>query len=252
MKAKDGMEENTAHIYLASLYLSDPQIKILFKLLSPEEKNRAKRYRFEQDRVLYIARHGILRILLGNYMKYEPDQIQFTTNTYGKPYLKHMDHNKQYYFNISYSNGMGVFAFAANQEIGVDIEFVKSIPEANSIVDNYFSPEEKNEFIKSSKIQRENLFYEYWTRKEALIKGIGMGLQYPIDRIALNLQNVQTTIVDNRHLNTVNERIWSIYKLNLPRGFKGALALRNQIDSIQYYDYSSSFMIKKGNFHEII
>jgi 4'-phosphopantetheinyl transferase len=239
MKAKDGMEENTVHIYLASLYLSDPQIHALFKLLSPEEKNRAKRYRFEQDRVLYIARHGILRILLGNYIKCEPDQIQFTKNTYGKPYLKHMDHNKQFYFNISYSNGLGVFAFTANQEVGVDIEFIKNIPEVNSIVDNYLSSQEKNKFKKLSKIQRENLFYEYWTRKEALVKGIGMGLQYPIDRIDLNLHNVQTTVVDNRHTNSESKQIWSIYKLNVPSGFKGALALRNKIDSIRYFNYPS-------------
>jgi 4'-phosphopantetheinyl transferase len=239
MKAKYGMGKNTAHIYLASLDLTHPQIKTLFKLLSPEEKNSAKRYHFEHDRVLYIARHGILRTLLGNYIKCEPDQIQFTTNTYGKPYLKHMDHNKQYYFNISYSNNMGVFAFTADQEVGIDIEFVKNIPEMNSIVDNYLSSKEKNKFKKLSKIQRENLFYEYWTRKEALVKGIGMGLKYPIDRIDLNLQNVQTAVIDNRHTNSESKQIWSIYKLNLPQGFIGALALRNQIDSIQYYNYPS-------------
>ncbi len=231
------MGKNTVHIYLACLDLSYPQIKTMSKLLSPKEKNRAKKYYFKHDRVQYIARHGILRTLLGNYIKCSPERIQFTTNTYGKPYLKHVVHNKQYYFNISYSNDMGVFAFTTNQEVGVDIEYVKNIPEVNSIVDNYFSLEEKNKFKRLSMIQRQSLFYEYWTRKEALIKGIGMGLQYPIDRIDLNLQTLQTAIVDNRHTNFESKQIWSIYKLNLPSGFLGALALRNQIDSIQYYNY---------------
>ena len=239
MKAKYGIGKNTAHIYLASLYLAYPQIESLFKLLSPEERNRAKKYHFERDRVLYIARHGILRTLLGNYIKCEPGQIQFTTNTYGKPYLKHAVHNKQYYFNISCSNGMGVFAFIADQEVGVDIEFVKPVPELSSLVEHYFSAKEKNKFKNLPTIQRKNLFYEYWTRKEALIKGIGMGLQYPIDQIDLNLQNVQTTIVDNQYTKSASKETWSIYKLNLPPGFAGALALRNQIDSIQYYHHPS-------------
>src|ERR1700719_3537543 len=80
------------------------------RFLSPDEKDRAARLRFEDLRYSFIIARGVLRILLGHYLTVSPISVQFKYGPRGKPALavpRSID------FNVSHSGSFVVFAFAA-------------------------------------------------------------------------------------------------------------------------------------------
>lgn len=89
----------------------------------------------------------------------------------GKPVFT----NIPYYFNISHSCGRAVCVLS-DVEVGVDIEFIKKVRAFDLIAENFFASEEIKRF-RSAKNSAEE-FYRIWTRKEALLKKSGSGIEY--------------------------------------------------------------------------
>ena len=139
------------------------------------------RFRRWQDRQNSLL--GKLMVYLGIRM-FDNGYFNFDSyhrDNFGKPHIKNSDLN----FNISHSGNMVVCIFS-NEEIGVDIEEVQGIE--YSIFENVFSDLEMCA-IKESGI---NKFYEYWTRKESIIKAIGKGMSIPLLDIKINEGNYNT------------------------------------------------------------
>ena len=67
-------------------------------------------------------------------------------------------------------------AVCRGRELGVDLERVRPIGEAQRIVESYFSPGEQAEFAAIGEEDKELAFLRGWTRKEAILKGLGIGL----------------------------------------------------------------------------
>ena len=61
-------------------------------------------------------------------------------------------------------------------ELGVDLEKVRTIHEADRIVASFFSPAEHAEFATIPDHLKPVAFFRGWTRKEAILKGLGIGL----------------------------------------------------------------------------
>src|SRR5947209_6191932 len=85
-------------------------------LLSPDERERAARFRFERDRRRYECRRHLLRVLLGRYLRENPGTLRFHYGPQGKPELT----GCALQFNLSHSDAHALFAFAQT-EVGVDL-----------------------------------------------------------------------------------------------------------------------------------
>lgn len=156
------------------------------KLLSPEESERADRYRFRRDRHRYIARHGILRWLLARYLGDKPEALRFTVNAYGKPAIA----ERAIDFNLSHSHGMALFAFSRDIAVGCDIEFHDLRFLAENIPERFFSQAEMNVLRACTASEKIRAFFDCWTRKEAYIKARGVGLSLPLDSFDVSLAPV--------------------------------------------------------------
>ena len=130
---------NEAHVWYTSL---GDITKSYTSIVSPVEKTRAQQFRHETDRNNYITRHGILRFLLGRYLDNQPEQIRFVTGDNGKPELAGEFAGSKFYFNISHSKGLALFAFSKNHVIGVDLEYMRDIADIDRIAARFFSPGE--------------------------------------------------------------------------------------------------------------
>src|SRR3954451_813183 len=75
------------HVWRAALDLPPAAVADLRRLLAADEWERADRFYFEHDRLHFIAARGILRLLLGRYLRMAPEQLAFAYNPYGKPAL---------------------------------------------------------------------------------------------------------------------------------------------------------------------
>jgi 4'-phosphopantetheinyl transferase len=153
------------------IHLDD--IAWLGSFLSEDETEKSRRFRFTRDRVSYITTHGLLRGILGKHLGISPEDVEITYNPFGRPSVS--GYSRQVFFNLSHSSGISVLAFDPQNNIGVDVEKIDGKFEFESIVQLYFSKEEGKQIQSSEKKSRQR-FYEIWTRKEAFLKAMGIGI----------------------------------------------------------------------------
>jgi len=75
------------HIWCASLDVPPETSARLYATLTPDERTRSARFRFERDQQRFIVARGVLRDLLGRYLQTRPGQVSFVYNALGKPDL---------------------------------------------------------------------------------------------------------------------------------------------------------------------
>jgi len=92
----------------------------------------------------------------------------------GKPHL-----NGHVFFSLSYAKDMAICAASLESEIGIDIEKIMAIDK--HLFRDYFTQQEWTSIASS----KEELvaFYDYWTRKEAIVKLQGQGLESALSKI---------------------------------------------------------------------
>jgi 4'-phosphopantetheinyl transferase len=175
------------HVWCFPLDGSAHQDASFWALLSAEEHNRATRFHFEKDRHRYVVAHGVLRQLLSRYTTYAPEQFEFDLGRNGKPSLPKAYGGDQLQFNISHSHNMGLCAIANHRDLGVDLEWMRPLPDLAQIAQNFFSPSEREQLFQLDESLQVTAFYHCWTRKEAYIKACGDGLSLPLDQFDVAL-----------------------------------------------------------------
>jgi 4'-phosphopantetheinyl transferase len=84
-------------------------------------------------------------------------------------------------FNISHSDQYAVCAFSKEYSIGIDIEKIKPI--SLEFLRNFFNQDEWAEMQEGENSQES--FYRLWTKKEAVVKADGRGLNVPLKEILI-------------------------------------------------------------------
>ena len=143
--------------------------------LSGDECEKAGRFHFEVDQIKFISARGLLRTLLGRYLDFPPAELRFAYGTHGKPVLAFPAGGARLDFNVSHSGEAALFALAWNRPVGVDVEKILPLPEADEIAQRYFSPAENAQLREISPGQKMELFFFFWTRREAILKCGGQG-----------------------------------------------------------------------------
>jgi len=163
------------------------QIRAAGVLLSAGERQRAARFAFDRDRRRYIAARALLRRLLGERLGERPEAIEFVYGRRGKPALAPRFAGSGLHFNLSHCDDVAVYAFARAREVGVDIEKVRPIPDADEIAKRFFSRRENLAYRALAAADRGPGFFNCWTRKEAFIKALGHGLHLPLGSFDVSL-----------------------------------------------------------------
>jgi len=157
------------HVYVARLGDAGP----FLPLLTDEERSRAERFQLGRVRDQFVAARGHLRALLGRYLGIEPRAVPVLYADGGKP---HLPEGYPLHFNISHTEGLAVFA-VGHARVGVDVERIRPIPDADGLVTRFFSRRECAQFHALPPGKRLAAFLRAWTRKEAVLKAIGRGVQ---------------------------------------------------------------------------
>ena len=144
-------------------------------LLNENERARANRYHFERHQRRFTIARTMLRIILSKYVNASPQQLIFSENEYGKPYLTNYP---EVHFNLSHSQELALLAVGYKQPLGIDLEFFSDRPFAG-IGKIMFSEKEITAFQAVPHYLQTLAFFHIWAQKEALIKACGLGLSYP-------------------------------------------------------------------------
>jgi 4'-phosphopantetheinyl transferase len=158
----------------------------LSRCLSDAERLRASRFVFERDRRRFIVGRARLRHLLASRLGVEPDAIELAYGPQGKPGLARR-FATDLCFNLSHSEGLAVYGFSCGRDIGVDVERVRELRDADDIAARFFSRSENAAYRALAPRDKPLGFFNCWTRKEAFIKALGEGLSHPLDRFDVAL-----------------------------------------------------------------
>jgi 4'-phosphopantetheinyl transferase len=163
------------------LHALDVDAGPLARLLSADEGERAGRFAFERDRRRYVVARARLRQLLGERLGAAPESLRFVYHAHGKPALARCPGQRDLRFNVSHCGEVAAYAFADGREVGVDIEEVRALPDADALAMRFFSPDERAAYLSLPRQARPRGFFNCWTRKEAFVKALGAGLSQPLD-----------------------------------------------------------------------
>jgi len=221
------------HLWSARLDEAPCRRKELERTLSREERARAERFRFDQDRVRYVAGLGILRSILGCYLDVEPASVEFHYERNGKPALSGRLGHNPIRFNMSHSKGLALYAFSRDRELGIDVEKMEPMPDMDRIVERFFSPREIQDYYRIPVNGRAEAFFRCWTRKEAFLKATGEGLSRPLDTFAVSIRpDEPPRIVEDREEPSAADR-WSVRDLPVEEGYTAALVIEGRQSHIR-------------------
>jgi 4'-phosphopantetheinyl transferase len=219
------LSRNEVHVWLPELDPPAECLQHMAQCLSENELIRAGRFHFKRDKKRFIVRRSVLRMILGCYLNIEPNSVQFSDCLHGKPYLEETVGDSTLQFNLGNSNDIALYAFTRCREIGVDIEYLRALPDADQISERFFSANENATLHALPASQRQQAFFNCWTRKEAYIKAIGKGLSQPLDQFEVSLEPTEPASLLNVEGDPGEASRWSLSTLTPPPGYVAALAV---------------------------
>lgn len=143
--------------------------------LSPSERDRASRFRFQRDRNAFVAAHGLLRFALRQATGRA--DWRFDVGSNGKPVLVAGQGEDAAVpdFNITHTPGLAACGLSFGGPIGVDAELRDRPADVDGVTERCFTSDERRR-VASAGPEQGQRFIELWTLKEAVAKALGHGL----------------------------------------------------------------------------
>jgi 4'-phosphopantetheinyl transferase len=166
-----------------------------------------------------------------------PAEIEFTGNLYGKPFLKAGSGMPALQFNLSHSEDLAAVGLVENRAIGVDVEFVRPVPDLSSVAEENYTPGEFASICSLAGEASKALFFRYWTRKESYIKAVGKGLSIPLNTFDTQFDRGSRGRKLGRTSDAPHVESWWIEDLAPPARYAGAVTVEKGLDRITYFEW---------------
>jgi 4'-phosphopantetheinyl transferase len=228
----NALELLDVHVWTVALE-RDPSI--LLGNLSEDEAARARRFHFQRDRDEFVVARGALRVLLGDYLACDPAVIRFAYGPHGKPKLA--DPANDLEFNLSHTHGLALVGLTRGRAIGIDVEQVRPFSEVAGLPSRIFSKRELADFERLPPHQREEAFFNAWTRKEALVKATGRGF-------SMNVREVEVTFAPSTVVGLLRlcgmppTEAWSLRAVAVPADYAAAIAVAGPVRDVVVADWA--------------
>lgn len=233
------LEERDVHIWRADLNCHHPVLLRLCETLSMDEQLRAERFFFTKDRQSFITARGILRDILSRYVDVSAERLVFCYTLHGKPELAGVCAESQLRFNVSHSDQMAIYAIS-RRRVGVDIERIRVIPDAESIASRFFSATERAALQTIPETERMIGFLTCWTRKEAYIKARGEGLSMGLDSFDVSILRTQPAKILSSRSYPSDENCWHLEELHPDDRYIASLAVEGQDSRFMLWEWTGA------------
>jgi 4'-phosphopantetheinyl transferase len=192
--------EGKIHVYRLNLTESSAECyQESYRLLDPEERERADRYRHQKSKHAFVRVRSALRVLLGHYLGHPAESVRFDLGEKGKPRLAGTAPNRGLVFNVSHSAEWALIALALDTALGVDVERIRAMTHMEGMAERCLSVTELTWWETLPESQREAAFFSFWSCKEAFVKATGEG-------ITLGLADCVVDVSSHPRLSAIPER----------------------------------------------
>ncbi len=226
------LDKDCIYIYKTELSKDAKEIKLYESFLSEEEIHKASRFRLMKLTNNYITCRGILRKILSYYLNIKPSSVKFSYTANGKPFV----YDSSLKFNLSHTKTIVVYAFTLNDEIGIDTEKLRVIPDSIRIAERFFSSYERVDLKTVPRDQIDYAFLNCWTRKESFIKARGEGLSYPLKNFSVSVipgSPPEILWIKDKDYEPAE---WALHDINISNDHLSSLAIKNKNKKIVYCD----------------
>lgn len=149
-------------------------------LLDKAERVRLRQFGLRTAAHRFAFRRAVRRVVLASYLGVEPAALRFFEGKRGKPQLD--DPYTRLQFNASDSGDIGVIAVASATPVGSDVEVKRTIA-YELLASKILSKSELAWYRRTlDEEQRKGVIQRIWSLKEAILKGIGVGLDLGLFR----------------------------------------------------------------------
>lgn len=228
------------HVWLARLDIEPPELESLHADLSHDERRQASRFAFETHRRRYVAAHGILRNILGRYLRLTAAKLRFLREEpHGKPRLADGCGDGRLWFNMSHSDESALFAVTWGREVGVDIERIRPDVAAGRIAERFFASGEVAALRSLPESEQPKAFFRCWTRKEAYLKATGRGLSLPLRQFEVSVAPGQPAALLSAGDDPEEAARWSLRDLDVGSDFAAALCVEGEVRRLRLFHVDS-------------
>lgn len=147
-------------------------------LLSAAEQTRRTAYVQAGDRRRFLVGAAVVRLAAAACLSVDPRRLRVDRRCgtcgaqHGKPRLP--DH-PGIDVSVSHTGELVAVALARGPRIGVDVEQIREI-DVDELARSAFTSAEAAELAALPAAQRAAAFYRLWTRKESIVKALGVGI----------------------------------------------------------------------------
>jgi 4'-phosphopantetheinyl transferase len=216
---------NQVHVWRMALEAPAAQAQDLSQLLTPSEQVRASRFRIEADRCRFQIARAATRRILGTYLGLAPENVGIDMNQFGKPQLdaSTVPIEQRVHFNVSHSGSWVLAAFARSFPVGIDVEQVRAERVTEDLIAHIMCDSERRALQRLPVEQHAAAFFNCWTSKEALLKGLGLGLSVPLRSIEVSIDPRQPARLINAPLEH-RPGDWQLRRLEICESYAATLA----------------------------
>jgi 4'-phosphopantetheinyl transferase len=223
------------HVWRARIDELHPQLEALRATLPDDERDRSHRFRIPHDQSRFIIARALTRTLLCRYLQLEAAQLAFAVGPIGKLHLPPPEPLK---FNATHSGHMVMVAVSREGDVGVDVENLRPLPKFQELAERYYCQREIATLAALPPDLRQRAFFLAWTRKEALLKGVGKGLTFP-------LCDVEVTLTPDAPARLIqfgevagDDAPWRLIHLEPGEGYVGAVAITHAAPQVRLFHWN--------------
>ncbi|TAF04724.1 MAG: 4'-phosphopantetheinyl transferase superfamily protein [Nostocales cyanobacterium] len=221
------LSSDDVHIWKIELQQPELQIQSFRETLSSDEISRAERFYFPEHRQRFIVGRGSLRTILGHYLGIKPSQVEFDYQQRGKPLLAAKFADSGLCFNLSHSQDLGLCGVSYQRLIGVDLEYIRLISDLEHLAERFFLPREYEVIKLLPPEKKQQVFFRYWTCKEAYLKATGDGL--------VQLEQIEIGLTPTKPAQLLVAGNWELRELIPADNFAAAVVVANHGGNFQFW-----------------
>ncbi len=228
--ADDGLapplERGSCHVWWAKPADSNP---LLLNLMDAPERVRLKAVRRALDRDRFVVACGILRLALAAYLETPPTEIGISRaclvcgEPHGKPRLS-QPALATVEISVSHARDQIAVAFALETPIGIDVEQVHTELPIEAMSHLVLTTQESLKLGRLPRNEQVRGFLIFWTRKEAMVKATGIGLEMPLTSFVVSGTDEPPRLISWPHDSEMINHV-SLYDLDAGNDHVASLAV---------------------------
>jgi 4'-phosphopantetheinyl transferase len=211
--------------WATSLPSPDPRL-----VLNASEQARCARYRQADDRARFLVGRLLARSAASTELGCAPNDVRLVlrcsvcgAEDHGKPRIAD-EHAHGLSLSIAHSHERVAVAVARGGEVGIDVERVAAIDDLARQSAGVLHDRERTVLAAIEPGARAAALTAYWTRKEALLKATGEGLNVELDSLYVTPPDLAPALIDGPP-SLPPGRVW-MCELDAGASYKACVAAR--------------------------